>query len=36
MPATFELVHHERVPFFGRDLVLWIKQSHHHGMSGRP
>ena len=27
MPATYELVYHERVPVVGLDLVLWIQRS---------
>ena len=36
MPATYELAYHERVPIVGLDLVLWVQQAHHRGMSGRP
>jgi len=32
MPATYELIFHERVPVFGLDLVLWIQRSRAHRM----
>lgn len=28
MPASYELVYHERVPVVGLDLALWIQRSH--------
>jgi SAM-dependent methyltransferase len=27
MPASFELLYHERMPYFGLDLALWIQRS---------
>ena len=32
MPATYELVYHERLPVVGLDLVLWIQRSRLHRM----